>query len=77
MIKHQAQDGVKHPAVDQTLAGPINRVKGNQRGRRACSAERTIKAHRGQVTRKMGTESMADLVRMAATLGIHGPTSQG
>jgi len=33
-------------------------------------AERTIKVHRGQVTRKMGAESMAALVRMAATLGI-------
>ncbi len=35
------------------------------------TAERTIKAHRGQVTRKMGAESVAALVRMAAILRIH------
>ncbi len=39
------------------------------------TAERTIKAHRGQVTRKMGAESVAALVRMAAILGIHTPAA--
>lgn len=33
--------------------------------------ERTIKAHRGQVMSKMSATSLADLVRMAAMLGIH------
>ncbi|MGO9062053.1 MAG: response regulator transcription factor [Candidatus Binataceae bacterium] len=38
-------------------------------------AERTIKVHRGKVTREMGAESVAALVRMAATLGIHAAAS--
>lgn len=34
-------------------------------------AEITVKLHRGQVMRKMGAKSLADLVRMVETLGIH------
>jgi len=32
--------------------------------------EITVKVHRGNVTRKMGARSLADLVRMADTLGV-------
>ncbi|MDB5576735.1 MAG: FixJ family two-component response regulator [Bradyrhizobium sp.] len=35
-------------------------------------AEITVKLHRGQIMRKMKANSLADLVRMAETLGIHG-----
>ena len=35
--------------------------------------EYTVKIHRGRVMRKMRAESLADLVRMAAHLGIHSP----
>lgn len=34
-------------------------------------SEITVKVHRGNVTRKMGARSLADLVRMAETLGMH------
>jgi FixJ family two-component response regulator len=33
-------------------------------------AEITVKLHRGQIMRKMGAKSLADLVRMVETLGI-------
>jgi FixJ family two-component response regulator len=37
-------------------------------------SEVTIKVHRGNVMRKMGARSLADLVRMADTLGIRRPS---
>ncbi len=34
------------------------------------TSEATVKVHRSQLTRKMGAQSLADLVRMAAKIGI-------
>jgi FixJ family two-component response regulator len=34
------------------------------------TSEITIKVHRGQVMRKMGADSLADLVRIATRIGI-------
>jgi len=38
-------------------------------------SEITVKVHRGNVMRKMGARSLADLVRMADMLGIRQPSS--
>src|SRR5262245_56292165 len=38
-------------------------------------AEITVKTHRGQVMRKMGARSLADLVKIAEALGIRPPPS--
>jgi FixJ family two-component response regulator len=37
---------------------------------RLGTSEKTIKAHRGQVMRKMNANSLADLIRMGQKLGI-------
>lgn len=36
-------------------------------------SENTVKLHRGNVIEKMEAKSLAELVRMADTLGVHGP----
>jgi FixJ family two-component response regulator len=48
------------------VSGLLNKQVGSELG----TSEITVKAHRGQVMRKMKTESLADLVRMAARLGV-------
>jgi two-component system response regulator FixJ len=53
-------------------AGLLNKQAGAELG----TTERTIKTHRGRVMDKMCAESLADLVRMAAILGIHPARTQ-
>jgi FixJ family two-component response regulator len=36
-------------------------------------SEITVKVHRGNIMRKMGAKSLAELVRMADTLGVRRP----
>jgi FixJ family two-component response regulator len=48
------------------VSGLLNKQVGSELG----TSEVTVKAHRGQVMRKMRSESLADLVRMAARLGV-------
>ena len=47
--------------------GLLNKQVGTELG----TTERTVKAHRASVMSKMGAGSLADLVRMAGSLGIH------
>lgn len=48
------------------VSGLLNKQVGGELG----ISEITVKAHRGQVMRKMKTRSLAELVKMAATLGL-------
>jgi FixJ family two-component response regulator len=54
---------------ERVIKGMLNKQIGFELG----TTEKTIKVHRGRVMEKMEAESLADLVRMAAHLGIEGP----
>jgi FixJ family two-component response regulator len=49
------------------VVGRLNKQVGGELG----ISEVTVKAHRGQMMRKMGARSLPDLVNMAARLGLH------
>jgi len=57
--------------MTQVVSGKLNKQVGGELG----ISEITVKAHRGQVMRKMMAESLPDLVTMAARLGL--PTPRG
>jgi FixJ family two-component response regulator len=48
------------------VSGLLNKQVGGELG----ISEITVKAHRGQVMRKMKADSLADLVTMATSLGL-------
>jgi FixJ family two-component response regulator len=54
------------------VRGLLNKQVGGELG----MAEITVKAHRGQVMRKMNAASFADLVNMAARLGLAPPSKR-
>ena len=58
--------------LNWVVAGLPNKVVGAELG----TSEITIKAHRGKVMQKMQADSLAELVRMAATLSLPLPPKQ-
>jgi FixJ family two-component response regulator len=48
------------------VSGLLNKQTAGELG----TSEITIRIHRGQIMRKMAADSLADLVRIAAKLGI-------
>jgi FixJ family two-component response regulator len=58
----------------EVMAWIVSGLLNKQVGGQMDIAESTVKAHRGQVMQKMNAESLADLVKIAAKLGIQGPT---
>jgi FixJ family two-component response regulator len=75
-MKAGAVEFLTKPFRDQDLldaiAQAIDRdgVVRQERGEQAALRQRTIKLHRGRVMRKMRAASVAELVRMAATLSL-------
>jgi FixJ family two-component response regulator len=57
--------------MTQVVTGLLNKQVGWELG----ISESTVKAHRGQVMRKMQADSLADLVRMSARLGLSSGTT--
>jgi FixJ family two-component response regulator len=60
------------PREREVLALVVSGLLNKQVGFKLGVCEKTIKVHRGQVMKKMHADSLADLVRMAGKLGIHG-----
>lgn len=54
---------------ERVVAGRLNKVIATDLG----TVEKTVKVHRARVMRKMGAESLADLVRMAERMNIRPP----
>jgi len=59
----------EHEVFALVASGLLNKQVGYHLG----TTEKTIKVHRARVMEKMEADSLADLVRMAARLGITGP----
>lgn len=63
--REQTLSSREHEVFSLVVQGLLNKQIGAQLG----VTEKTIKVHRGHLMRKMGAESLAQLVRMAEVLG--------
>lgn len=64
--RFDALTGREREVMSLVTAGLMNKQVASEIG----ISERTVKIHRGHVMRKMGTESLADLVLIAESLGV-------
>ena len=58
------------PRERDVLVGVTSGLMNKQVAAELGLAEITVKIHRGHIMKKMGARSLADLIRMAETLGI-------
>ena len=58
------------PREQEVLPWVISGLLNKQIAAEIGATEATVKVHRSQLTRKMGAESLADLIRMAEKMGI-------
>jgi FixJ family two-component response regulator len=70
----QARFETLTPREKEVMAFVSSGLMNKQTAAEVGIAEITVKIHRGHIMKKMGAKSLADLVRMAETLGIRRPT---
>ena len=58
------------PREREVMTAVVGGLLNKQIALRLGTSEKTIKVHRGNVMKKMGARSLADLVRMADAVGI-------
>jgi FixJ family two-component response regulator len=84
-IRHQSQQAVSGlrskfetltPREQEVMALVTGGLMNKQVAAQIGVAEITVKIHRGNVRRKMGAKSLAELVKMADILGIRRTTTQ-
>lgn len=73
MLELRARYETLTPREREVLAHVVSGLMNKQVAGLLGLSEITVKIHRGNVTRKMGVRSLADLVRQAEALGITSP----